>query len=144
MIEIPVVNFHFRVEWGSERIGFSEVSGLKAEQEVIEYRNGADPTFSAQKVPGLRKFSNIVLKRGAFKDDNDIFKWFNQTDLEAEKRDVVISLLDNQHEPSITWNIRNAWPVVCRYSKLNAMKSEILIETLELTHEGFTVERAGE
>jgi len=110
----------------------------------LEYRQGADITFTTQKIPGLKKFPNIVLKRGAFKNDNDFFAWFNQTGLEAEKRDITISLLNSQHEPTIVWKIRSAWPVVCKYSKLDAMKSKILIETLELTHEGFTVERLEE
>lgn len=144
MREIPEVNFHFQVNWGGDSIGFLKVTGLKAEQEVLEYRHGADKTYITQKVPGLRKFSNIVLKRGVLKDDNDIFNWFNKTGWETEKRNVIISLLNSQHEPTIIWKILNAFPVVCKFSKLDAMKSEILIETVELVHEGFTVERLEE
>jgi len=139
----PVVNFHFQVEWGGTEVGFTEVTGLKAKHEVLEYRHGADPSYSVQKIPGLRKFSNIVLKRGALKDDNENFEWFKKIGLSAERRDITIKLLDHEHEPIIVWKVKDAWPVSIEFSELNALKSEILIETLELAHEGFVVERLG-
>ncbi|WP_178988547.1 phage tail protein [Winogradskyella schleiferi] len=137
----PVVNFHFQVEMESTEIGFSEVSGLKAKNEVLKYRSGADKAYSYTKIPGLRKYSNIVLKRGALKDDNENFIWFNEVGLVAERRDVTIKLLNHQHEPTIVWQVKNAWPVCFEFSELNSIKSEILIETLELAHEGFVVQR---
>lgn len=73
----PLPKFHFQVEWASVSISFTEVSGLDVETEVIEYRDGASPEFSKLKMPGMQKFSNITLKRGVFKSDNEYFSWWN-------------------------------------------------------------------
>ena len=139
----PLVNFHFIVEWGGTKIGFSEVSGLIVEQEVLEYREGASPEYTTIKVPGMKKYSNIILKRGSFQEDNEFYDWFNTVQLSSvERRDINISLLNENHEPIITWKIANAWPVSLKYSDLNSEKSEILIESLEIAHEGFRVQRS--
>ena len=51
----PLPKFHFSVEWGGKRIGFTEASGLDAETEVIEYREGSSPEYSKVKMPGMQK-----------------------------------------------------------------------------------------
>ena len=48
-ITYPLPKFHFVVQWGGTRLGFTEASGLETETEVIEYREGASPDFSKQK-----------------------------------------------------------------------------------------------
>jgi phage tail-like protein len=63
MANYPIPKFHFRVEWGGTNIGFSEVSGMNIENKVIEYRDGISPEFSKIKMPGMREYSNISLKR---------------------------------------------------------------------------------
>ncbi|MDR9367441.1 MAG: phage tail protein, partial [Balneolaceae bacterium] len=77
MNDYPLVKFHFQVEWGGTKIGFTEVSGLDVETEMIEYRQGASPEFSKTKMPGMQKYSNITLKRGSFQSDNEYFEWWN-------------------------------------------------------------------
>ncbi len=139
MEEVPLVNFHFNVEWSGTRIGFTEITGLEMEYEVLEYRHGASPVYSTQKVPGLTKFSNIVLKRGVYKDDNDAFKWFNNFRQSKERRNITISLLNEDHEPTVVWRVQDAWPVAIKYSELHATKTEIFIERMELAHEGVVV-----
>ena len=52
MEEYPLPKFHFQVEWQGTRIGFTEVSGLEVETEMIEYRDGANPEYSKQRRPG--------------------------------------------------------------------------------------------
>lgn len=144
MSNYPLVNFHFSVKWGGSRIGFSEVSGLEDEHEILEYREGASPEFSTIKMPGMQKFSNIILKRGSFQGDNEFYQWRNTIALTSvERRDINISLLNDSHEPVMIWKLYNAWPVSLKFADLNAMKSEIFIESLELAHEGFTVENLG-
>ncbi len=140
MSNYPLVNFHYSVEWGGSRIGFSEVSGLTAVQDLIEYREGSSPEYSAIKVPGLRKFSNLILKRGSIREDNEFFRWFNAVGITAERRDITISLLNEENTSIVIWKIKNSWPVALKYADLNAMKSDILIETLEIAHEGFAVD----
>jgi len=136
----PMPAYHFTVEWGGTNISFAQVSGLDILVETTEYREGASPETQSVKMPGRSKFSNIVLKRGIKKGDTDFFKWINTHQLHTiERRDIVINLLDEQHQPVITWRVKNAFPV--RYSGplLSAQSSEIAMEELELAHEGLTL-----
>ena len=141
MSEYPYLNFHFQVEWGGTRLGFTEVSGLEIEHEIVEYREGASPVSSSKKMPGIRKYSNITLKRGIVKGDNEFFEWINTISMnQVERRDVIIKLLDGRHDPVRVWRIRNAWPVKFSGTDLKADSGEVAIESLELAHEGMTVE----
>src|SRR5665647_1763761 len=135
MAEYPLVKFHFQVDWGGTKIGFTEVSGLDVETEVVEYRVGSSPEYSKIKMPGMQKFSNITLKRGTFKSDNDYFKWWNTVKLNTiERRDVTISLLNEEHSPVVTWKIKNAWPTKIQSTDLKADGNEVAIESMEIVH----------
>lgn len=141
MANYPLPKFHFRVEWGGTNIGFSEVSGLTIENDVIEYRDGVSPEYSKLKMPGMRKFSNITMKRGVFKGDNEFFKWLNSISLNTvDRRDLTISLLNESHEPVVVWKIHNAFPVKIQSTDLKADGNEVAIEQLDLAHEGLTIE----
>ena len=141
MASYPLPKFHFRVEWGGTNIGFSEVSGLNVENKVIEYRDGASPEYSKLKMPGMREFSNITMKRGVFKGDNEFFKWLNTISLNTvERRDITISLLNESHEPVVVWKVRNAFPTKVQSTDLKADGSEVAIEQVEIAHEGLTIE----
>lgn len=141
MNQYPLPKFHFTVEWGGTRIGFSEVSGLDMQVDLIEYRDGSSPTYGKIKMPGMHKFSNITLKRGVFQGDNDFFNWLNTVSLNTiERRDLTISLLNEQHMPVMTWKVRNAWPVKVQSTDLKSDANEVAIETLELAHEGLTIQ----
>ena len=141
MATYPLPKFHFQVEWGGARIGFSEVSGLDVESEVIEYRDGASPEYIKTKMPGMQKFSNITMKRGTFQGDNDFFNWWNTVALNTiERRDVTVSLLNETHEPVVVWTIKNAWPVKVQSTDLKADGNEVAIETIELAHEGLVIQ----
>ncbi len=135
MSESPLTNFHFSVEWGGAKVGFIEASGLSLEHEVIEYREGNNKNYAATKVPGLRKYSNIVLKRGLYKGDNEFFEWWNSVNYKDVKRTVTIKQLDESHKPNVIWTLQDAWPVSIKYSILHALKSKVLIERLELAYE---------
>lgn len=141
MATYPLPKFHFQVEWGGTRVSFTEVTGLNVETDVIEYRDGASPEFHKIKMPGLQKFPNITLKRGSFKSDNDFFKWWNTVALNTiERRDLTISLLNQAHEPVIVWKIKQAWPSKVMSGDLKADANEVLIESIELVHEGLTIQ----
>ena len=136
----PMPAYHFLVDWGGTRPGFTEVSGLEITTDVIEHRDGADPSQAARKMPGLSRYKNIVLKRGIVKGDNDFFNWMNTKSLnQVQRRDIVIQLLNENHEPVITWRVVNAFPVRFSGPVLHANASEIAIEELELAHEGLSV-----
>jgi len=121
----------------------SEVSGLTQENQAIEYRDGASPIYSVQKMPGIPKFGNITCKRGVVVDDNQYFEWLNTIQLnQAERRDVTISLLDEEHKPVMVWKARNAFPVKVEGPGLKSTGNEVAIESMEIAHEGLTIEAA--
>lgn len=137
----PLSGYHFTVEWGGSEIGFQEVSGLELETEVIEYRQGASPEYSPSKMPGMIKYGNIKLSRGVFAGDNELFEWFNTIALNnVERRDIMIKLLNEEHEPVVVWKIREAFPAGLKWDRLNASESKVFIEYVEIAHEGLTVE----
>ena len=137
----PLPAFHFQVDWQGTQLAFSEVTGLNFEAQIIEYRDGLSPEFSMQKMPGLKKYGNITLKRGVFAGDNEFYDWVAEIKLnKPERRDVIISLLDEEHNPVMTWKIINAWPTKITSPDLKASGNESAIETLELAHEGITIE----
>lgn len=141
MATYPLSKFHFQVEWGGTKIGFTEISGLDSELEVIEYRQGASPEYSKIKMPGLRKFSNITLKRGMFQGDNEYYEWLNSVQLNTiERRDITISLLNQDHEPIVVWKVRNAFPTKVQSTDLKADGNEVAIESMEIVHEGLSIQ----
>ncbi len=137
----PLSKFHFSVDWGGTKIGFTEVSGLDVETEVIEYRQGASPEYTKIKMPGMQKFSNITLKRGTFKSDNEYYNWWNTVKLNTiERRDITIKLLNEDHDPVVTWKIKNAFPTKIQSTDLKADGNEVAIESMELVHEGLSIQ----
>jgi len=136
----PLTSFHFQVEWGGTRIGFSEVSGLETGIETIAYREGSSPSYTPLVMPGMQHYSNVVLKRGVMSADNEFFQWINSVQLNhIERRDVIISLLNENHDPAMSWKLRSAWPVKLNGPLLNAMTSDVAIERLEIAHEGLLI-----
>jgi phage tail-like protein len=131
----PYRAFSFCVEIdGLPLAAFTEVSGLESEAEVIEYREGGDGRV--RKLPGLRKYPNIVLKRG-LTQDTELWRWHkNVLDGNVDRRNGSVILLDEHGQEAVRWNFRNAWP--CKYfgPHLNAKGNDVAIETLELAHEG--------
>jgi phage tail-like protein len=140
MANYPLPKFHFIVEWGGNKIGFTEATGLDMQVEAIEYREGASKTYSKTKMPGLHKFSNITLKRGTFEGDTDFYTWINTVNLNTvERRDIVIKLLNEKHEPVVTWRAVNAFPLKVQASDLKADGNEVAIESIEIAHEGLSI-----
>lgn len=140
MAQYPLTVFHFSVSWGGEDIGFSEVSGLTVEIDPIDYRDGLMSAGTlALKRPGIRKSGNISLKRGLCEGNIDLYNWFNNTGQpNVERRDLTITLLNDEGAPVFIWSVTQAWPIKCDGPGLNATGNEIAIESLELAHEGIT------
>lgn len=134
----PYASFNFLLEIdGIAKAGFSEVTGLNAETNVIEYREGGDATNTMRKLPGLEKFGNVTLKRGV-SQDLDLFNWHKAVMDGDIVRDEAMSivLLNEKREESVRWNLRQAWPAKWVGPDLKAGANEIAIESLELAHEG--------
>ena len=137
----PLPGFHFSVDLGGTIINCSEVSGLDIELDVIEYRDGNSQTFSTQKMSGLRKSSDVTVKKGIFADDQEFYEWFNAVQMNTpERKDVTISLLDEEHSPVMTWKLLNAWPNKIDSPDMKSDTSEVAIESITIAHEGLTIE----
>jgi phage tail-like protein len=141
MATYPIPVFHYKVSWNNQDIGFSDVSGLTQETQPIEYRDGLMAgTTAALKRPGLKKVNNIMLKRGIVEKNNDLFNWFNNNGApNVERRDITISLLNEEGDPVMVWTISQAWPSKLEGPALKATGNEIAIESVELVHEGISV-----
>ena len=138
----PLPKFHFLVKWDpGVRAGFTEVTGLDMQIEAIEYREGSSPEYSKIKMPGMRKFSNITLKRGTVAGDSDFYKWVQNINLDTavERRDITISLLDETHAPVLSWKAKQAFPVKLAASDLKSDGNEVAIESIEIAHEGLSL-----
>jgi len=140
----PMTSLHFEVKWGDSQnsSSFSEVSGLTMEAEAIEYRGGADVALTVRKIPGLRKFGNVTLKRGIVPAEAGpgLYAWFNTIQAgTVARRPVTVSLLNEERTPVVTWKITAAWPVKVEGPGLNATGNEIAVETLEFANEGVEV-----
>jgi len=143
----PLTTLHFEVKWGDSQntMSFSEVSGLTMEAEVVEYRGGADKQLSTRKQPGLKKFSNVTLKRGIApaESGNGLFEWYNTIAAgNVTRRPVTVSLLNEARDPVMTWKIRDAWPVKIEGPGLKSTGTDVAIESIEFACEGIEIEVA--
>lgn len=153
----PFPKFYFKVsrpeqEFNSaDQIGFTEVSGLDYQIDLIEYRTGNDPNFSKIKLPGLRKFANVTLKKGliqGFKDANsDFYSWIGDGGKAGSvrkrvdyRKNLVITLNDEEGNPVVAWTLTNAFPVKVAFTDMKADANEVAVETLELAIEDLSVE----
>lgn len=119
---------------------FSEVSGLGVEITPIEYRNGSED-ITVRKLPGLKKFTNIVLKRG-ITGDLEFWNWIaDAMDGQVRRADGSIRLLDENRQEVLRFDFSRAWPTKWEGPSLNATSNEVAIETLEICHEGLEIAR---
>ncbi|MFZ9981223.1 MAG: phage tail protein [Cyclobacteriaceae bacterium] len=140
----PLPKFHFKVEVeGGIVASFQEVSGLDTEVDIIEYRHGDSPVFSVIKMPGLRKATDVTLKKGMFTGDINFFTWFNENLMNTiARKNVQIMLLNEKGEAQIVWTLTNAFPKQLQGTDLKSASSEVAVETLVLAHEGIVTTAA--
>ena len=120
---------------------FIEASGLEANMDVTEYRNGSED-ITPRKLPGLKKFSNITLKRG-ITGDIEFWNWLCKPmkgQIDDARTSGSIALLNESKEEVMRWNFKRGWPVKWTGPGLNAMSNEVAMETLEICHEGLTID----
>ena len=143
----PPVGFHFRARvlgLESQRgdFRFSEVGGLSMELLTEELAEGGENRF-VQKYPTRARYPDLVLKRGLL-TSSEILSWVQAAiqDLQIEPRNVDVDLLNEQHEPLLTWHIVNAYPTRWSVSDLNASSNTVVIERLQMTYQRFTLTRS--
>ena len=130
------------MHWGTALISFQDVSGLDTEAQPIEYRHGDSPVFSTIKIPGLKKYGNVMLKNGVFASDDQFWDWFNQTQRNIQRAGLTISLVDESGVPAIAWTLAKAWPTKATGVVSNVDNTAVTISTLEIVHEGITIANA--
>ena len=133
----PYQQFNFLVEIdGVARGGFTEVSGLTTDTDAIDYREGADLTLNVRKLPGMRKYTNIVLKRGYTKD-KALWEWRKKIiNGQTERRSADIILFDEARTEVLRWRVREAWISKWESGPFNAKTNDVAVESIELAHEG--------
>lgn len=146
-----VVGFHFAVHFsagdgGSVDIRFQSVAGLDSTIDIETIKEGGENRFE-HVIPTRRKFGPLVLKRGLLgPTTSPVASWLKKTfdgepfDASTGKEDfqvidtVLIDLLGEDHQPLMSWTVTNVWPRSWKIAELNAERSEVLIETLELNY----------
>jgi phage tail-like protein len=139
---MPTFSFVVDIDGVGTSLPFQEVSGLDVETQLIEYRRGNTKAFSTSKMPGIQRPGSITMKKGIFSGDKALFSaWAESTKRNTTKRSrVTIRLLDENRTPVMTWVLTNARPTKITSADLNAAGNDVVVETLELTHEGLTIE----
>jgi phage tail-like protein len=126
-------NFILEIE-GTTAAGFAEVGGLSMEQDIIEYREGSD-TATARKLPGLRKYGNISLKRG-YTQNRDLWNWRKTTiDGLTERKSGAVILRDEAGEAALRWEFREGWVSKYEGPALKATANEAAMESIEIAVE---------
>ena len=134
--EDPYLSFRFLVEiQGLVVGGFSEVSGLQANTEVEEIKEGGVNDY-VHKLPKITKYPNITLKRG-ITDLDALWNWHQDVvNGKVERKTVFIILLDSERNEKWRWSFERAYPVKWTGPDLKADGSTVGVETLELAHNG--------
>jgi len=141
----PPVSFHFRVEFQGipglrqQDAFFQEVSGLSRELETEPVKSGGENRFTF-KLPSRGSYPNLVLKKGLFLDSG-ILSWVDDAILHLDIKPVtvLVTLLNEKHEPLQSYKCINAWPQKWSVGDFNAQESRILVETMELVYQYFTI-----
>jgi phage tail-like protein len=136
----PYRAFNFRVEVDGLTVGsFSEVSGLSSDGDAVDYREGTDLPLNVRKLIGLRKYSNLTLKRG-YTTNRELWDWYtNIVNGVQDRRNGSIILMDEQRNDVMSWDFENAWINKIEAPSFKASGNEIAIESVELVHEGLTL-----
>ena len=132
----PFENFRFRVEIdGLVQAGFTECSGLGSHIEVIDVREGTDPSSATRKLPGRVTYPDIVLKWGVTAS-RELYNWHKGIiDGQVQRKNGSVILLNSEREEVVRWNFFNGWPSKFDGPTLNAKGNDVAIESLTITCE---------
>jgi phage tail-like protein len=135
---IPNYRFYVEIDQVSQAV-FTEVSSLQIETDVMEYAEGGNNSF-VHRLPGRTKISNITLKRG-MTTTHQLLNWYmHNLQGKIEPRNVSVVMFDAGGNEVLRWNLINAVPIKWIGPQLNSEGAATAIETLELVHEGLSME----
>jgi len=144
----PYKNFKFRVKWDGKYVaGVSKVGMLKRSTEVVEHREGGDPS-TVRKSPGRTKFEPITLERGVT-HDKEFEQWANkiwnlgagfgsEVSLADFRKDIIIEVYNEAGQLAIAYKVFRAWVTDFQaLPELDASANAIAIQSITLQHEGW-------
>ena len=149
----PYKNFKFRIKWDGHYVaGISKISGLRRTTEVIQHREGGDPS-SSRKSPGRTEYDPITLERGVTHDP-EFENWANkvwrlgagsgaEVSLKDFRKDITLDLYNETGQHVLSYKIYHCW--VSEYQilpDLDANANAIAIEQLKLENEGWERDRS--
>ncbi len=136
----PYRNFRFRVEIdGIQTAAFAEATIPDSTTDPVEYREGTDAT-TPRKLSAMTKYGNISLKKG-LTDSLELYQWkktVEQKGASGARKNISLILVDEEGNDKARWDIVEAWPTKYDASDFNAKGNEVIIETLDVVHEGVT------
>jgi len=142
----PPPGFHFKVEVQDLRandddVRFTEVGGLSVEMGTEEVVEGGENRF-VQKFPTRAKYPELVLKRGVLVN-SEVTNWIRECieDFKIQPKDIFIKLLNQDHQPLLTWRVVKAYPTKWAVSDLNSTANAVAVETLQLFYQYFTLDK---
>jgi phage tail-like protein len=130
--------YHFKIEIAHEGVGLFREATAEAEGEVIDL---AEP----KKIARVAKVGNVTLKRG-IDENKGLWGWYQKVILSGvedlgTRQDCQIQLLDYDGSPIATYAIKQAWPSKLEPPDLKATTNEVAVESIEIAHEGLTLEQ---
>ena len=136
----PYRGFRFRVEIdGIRTAAFTEASVPSSEVTSTDYREGTDPPV-VRKLSTMNTYGNLTLKRG-MSDSKELYDWNKQvqtTGAQGARKSISLILIDDEGKDKIRWDIIEAWPTKYESAGFNSTGKDVVIETLEIVHEGIT------
>lgn len=140
----PPPGFHFKVEFvgiGNDNdVRFQSVSGLSVEFDTETFKEGGENRFE-HKLPVRTKYPDLSLKRGML-TDSALIAWVLDSlqNRVFKPAQVNVTLLNEEHQPLKTWSVFHAWPRKWSVSDFNAQENSIVVETMDLSYNYFTVQ----
>lgn len=145
----PLPVYNYRVEIGSDAIGFSEVSGLSISYETTTYKESpvesGIPGPQVMIMPAQSSAPTITLKKGVVPANSipTFFDWINATQInQVEKKDIYVRLCDEAGEPVISWHVVNAFPTKLDAPSFDSNSNDAAIESMELMADAVRIEAA--
>lgn len=136
----PATAFRFQVNSTKLRgpAGFSKISGIKEENEVMEYREGSDKQLAVRKIPGLRTYPEVTFEKGLTRQGLDLVNWRKDVLRGAEgfRASVLVTVQDCTGNAARSAQMERGWPSSLEMSDLDGSSSEVAVETMTIVHEG--------
>jgi phage tail-like protein len=150
----PYKNFKFRVKWDGRYVaGVTRISALRRTTEVVEHREGGDPS-TVRKSPGRTKYEPITLEKGVTHDPeferwaNKVWNFANaqagpaqrtnEVSLKDFRKNIRIELYNEAGQLVLAYNVYRCWVSAFQaLPDLDANANAVAIQSITLENEGW-------